>query len=341
MTLVLSAPTLDGVLELAQSAAEAAQQRVEAGELGGYDAVTRVLPPLEQQQAALAWLAEERAGGGLDAGRILATVESSFVAEGLRVEPFRAGLGLLARALQPSGPVTREAVLALPQGAQLLDRYLKQTAAGWTSVVKVYKIPGRPKREVPQAALDLAASLGEGAQLTGINVLSRSLRGEIRRDAVVSAVIGLVLVALLLWGDFRDLRACGLALLPLALGIVWMIGAMVVLGLHMNFMNIFVITMIIGIGVDYGIHVLHRYREEAGHPEGDVRAALEETVRGVALAALTTMVGFGSLATSHYPGLVSMGAVAILGTVATGLVAIAVVPAWISWRRHAEGLDRL
>ena len=37
---------------------------------------------------------------------------------------------------------------------------------------------------------------------------------------------------------------------------------MVALDLHLNFMNIFVITMIIGIGVDYGIHVIHRYREE-------------------------------------------------------------------------------
>lgn len=337
MTLVLSAPTLDGVLELARSAAEAAEHRVAAGQLGGYDAVTRVLPPLEQQREALAWLAAERASGRLDPRRILATAESAFAAEGLRIAAFRDGLDLLARALEPNGPVTREAILALPQGAAILDRYLRQTPSGWTSVVKIYNLPGRPKREVPQAALDLAAGLGPDARLTGINVLSGSLRGDIRRDAVISALIGVVLVALLLWGDFRELRACGLALLPLALGILWMLGAMVALGLRMNFMNIFVITMIIGIGVDYGIHVLHRYREEAGHPEGDVRAALEETVRGVALAALTTVVGFGSLATSHYPGLVSMGAVAILGTVATGLVAIAVVPAWLVWRRGAGG----
>ncbi len=341
MTLVLSATTLDGVLDLAQMATRAAERKVESGELGGFEAVTRVLPPLEQQRDALEWLAQQRASGRLDVGRVLASAERAFAAEGLRLEAFRDGLALLARALEPTGPVTRDAIVALPQGAAILDRYLRETPRGWTSVVKVYNLPGRPKREVPQAALDLAAGLGDGAKLTGMNVLSGSLRGDIRRDAAASALIGLVLVVLLLWSDFRDLRACGLALLPLALGVLWMIGAMVALGLHMNFMNIFVITMIIGIGVDYGIHILHRYREEAGHPEGDVRAALEETVRGVALAALTTVVGFGSLATSHYPGLVSMGAVAILGTVATGLVAIAVVPAWISWRRRAEGLDRI
>ena len=92
---------------------------------------------------------------------------------------------------------------------------------------------------------------------------------------------------------------------------------MVAFDLHLNFMNIFVITMIIGIGVDYGIHVIHRYREADRTPGGDPAAAVEETSRGVFLAALTTIVGFGSLATSHYPGLISMGLVSTIGTLTT------------------------
>jgi len=103
-----------------------------------------------------------------------------------------------------------------------------------------------------------------------------------------------------------------------------------------------VITMIIGIGVDYGIHVIHRYHEEENTPGGDVEAAVEETVRGIFLAALTTVVGFGSLATSHYPGLVSMGVVSTIGTLATALVAIVVIPAWLTWRKgHRRPSDSL
>jgi len=132
------------------------------------------------------------------------------------VEPFEPGLDLVARALAPAGPVTMEAVLALPQGRPLLDRYLREVPGGWKSVVKLYNLPGRPKREVPQPAVDLADSLGEGARLTGMNTLSRSLRGEIRHDAFVSGLIGLVAVALLLWIDFRSIRAAFLALVPLA-----------------------------------------------------------------------------------------------------------------------------
>jgi predicted RND superfamily exporter protein len=95
--------------------------------------------------------------------------------------------------------------------------------------------------------------------------------------------------------------------------------------------------MILGVGVDYGIHVIHRFIEERERPGGDPVDAVEETASGVLLAALTTIVGFGSLFTSHYPGLVSMGLVSTMGTLATALVAVVVVPAWLAWR---HGLSR-
>lgn len=333
MSLVLKAPTLPEVLALADKAASAGRKLVAEGRLGGVDAVTSVLPPPALQQEALDWVAAER-GGRLDMNRIRSEFALALEGEGLRVEPFADGLDLLASTLAPEGQLTREGVLAVPQGHSLLDRYLVETPEGWRSVVKLYNLPGRPKREIPEAAVDLERSLGPQATLTGMNVLSRSLRGEIRRDALVSGIIGLALVVLLLWIDFRDAHTALLALIPLLLGILWMVGAMVVFDLHLNFMNIFVITMIIGIGVDYGIHVIHRYREEQRSPGGDPEGAVEETSRGIFLAALTTIAGFGSLATSHYPGLISMGLVSILGTLATALVAIVVIPAYLSLRHR-------
>ncbi|MEO7795487.1 MAG: MMPL family transporter, partial [Thermoanaerobaculia bacterium] len=335
MSLVLKAPTLPEVLALADKAAIAGRRLVADGRLGGVDAVTSLLPPPAIQQEALDWLAVERSGR-LDMTRIRAEFAEALASEGLRIEPFSAGLELLAKTLAPDGILTREGVLAVPQGRTLLDRYLKETPQGWTSVVKLYNLPGRPKREIPDAALDLEASLGPQATLTGMNVLSRSLRGEIRGDALASGIIGLVLTLLLLWIDFRDVHTAFIALVPLLVGIVWMVALMVAFGLHLNFMNIFVITMIIGIGVDYGIHVIHRYREEEATPGGDPAAAVEETSRGIFLAALTTIVGFGSLATSHYPGLISMGLVSTLGTLTTALVAIAVIPAYLTIRTRAS-----
>ena len=110
---------------------------------------------------------------------------------------------------------------------------------------------------------------------------------------------------------------------------------MVALGIAMNFMNIFVTTMIIGIGVDYGIHMMHRYRECRDLSLADLESGLTETGKAVVLAAASTMVGFGSLSLSVYPGLRSMGLVAILGAAATALVAITLLPAYLGLRLRA------
>jgi hypothetical protein len=333
MSMVVSGDSLEATLARVDQAVAGADRLVREGRLGGFDAVTSVLPSPDRQREALDWLAAGRASGALDPDRIRTDFAAAATAEGLRPAAFEEGLDLLAEALTPTGPVTRESLAESPRGAALIDRYLRPTDAGWQSLIKVYNLPGHPKREVPRAAIELAESLGPETQLTGINVLSRALRSDVRRDAAISAVIGLAVVTLLLWADLRELRVALLALAPLLIGVVWMLGAMVALDLHFNFMNLFVITMIIGIGVDYGIHVLHRFRE-AGRREGDdVVEAVEETARGVTLAALTTIVGFGSLATSHYPGLVSMGLVSIVGTLSTALVAVAVLPAWLFRKR--------
>jgi predicted RND superfamily exporter protein len=97
---------------------------------------------------------------------------------------------------------------------------------------------------------------------------------------------------------------------------------MALIGLRLNFFNIFVLTMIVGIGVDYGIHLLHRWYESAGDP-----AAVTETAKAIAVAAMTTMVGFGSLVLSHYPGLRSVGGAAILGALSTAILSITLLPA--------------
>jgi len=144
----------------------------------------------------------------------------------------------------------------------------------------------------------------------------------------------------LLWLDYRRLDATLLSLAPLVVGIVWMLGLMGAFGLEMNFFNVFVTTMIIGIGVDYGVHMMHRYREIGvdGDVSGnDLLQGMGETGKAIVLAALSTSVGFGSMAISHYPGLRTMGLVAILGALATALVAVTLLPAFLGLR-HAEAV---
>ena len=127
----------------------------------------------------------------------------------------------------------------------------------------MYPPENRWRREPPPEAERLAEELGPQAALTGTNVLNQRVRDRIIPDAWLAGILGLLAVAVLLYLDFRTLRHTLLSLTPLAVGIVWMLAVMAASGVPLNFMNIFVTTMILGIGVDYGLHILHRYREEA------------------------------------------------------------------------------
>jgi predicted RND superfamily exporter protein len=341
MVLSLSAPSLAGVLDLSERAAQGAAPLVASGELQAVSAPSSLIPPLERQRQMIGWLAAQ-SGAALDIARIRGQFAAALRAEGLRPEPFEPGLDLLGRALALSQPIGVADFLQSPQTELLLEHFLKRKPWGWRAAVYLSPPPdNRWRREVPPGVARLAAGLGPAAQLAGINVVNQRIRTVVVHDAWVAGLLGLLLVAGILWIDFRSLRSLLLALAPLLVGITWMVGGMVVFGIQMNFINIFVTTMIVGIGTDYGIYVVHRYGEMRGQAGEAFENGLRETGKAVAAAALCTIVGFGSIIFSHYPGLRSTGEVALLGAFSTSLVAITLVPAYLGWsesRRRAAAL---
>jgi hypothetical protein len=102
-----------------------------------------------------------------------------------------------------------------------------------------------------------------------------------------------------------------------------MLGLMALFDLEFNFMNIFVGLMIIGVATDYAVYMLQRYKED---PSTFPRAA-HETGKAIVMAALTAIVGYGSFAISHYPGLRSIGYASTFGIGLSGLAAITLLPA--------------
>jgi uncharacterized protein len=342
MMLALGGRSLDEVLALSERAAAAARRLVETGALQGVSAPSSLIPPPERQREVLAWLARGRSSS-LDMERIRARFGAALRDEGLRPEPFGPGLDLLAQALALSRPIGIADFAAAPQTELLLDRYLKKLPGGWRAAVYLYPPPeGRWRREVPPAVTRLAGSLGPRARLAGINVVNQRIKQLVVHDAWIAGLLGLALVAGILWIDFHSARAALLALTPLLVGITLMVGAMAVLRIQMNFINIFVTTMIIGIGTDYGIYVLHRYGEVRGRSAAAFESGIRETGKAVAAAAISTIVGFGSIVFSHYPGLQSTGKVAVLGACFTSLVAITLLPAWLGWserRRRGAALS--
>ena len=340
MLLLVEGDSMASVLDLASEAAAQADQLVADKVLTGYDTVTSLIPPIGVQQENLNWLAGLRSGD-LNGDQVREVFADEVAVEGMRLDPFEPGLDLFHTAIDRNQILGLEDFQDSPQTARLLDRYLATDGEKWKAVVYLFPPPKIWRREAPPETLEMASRLGPRAELTGANVISSFLRERVLEDAVVAAILGFVVVGLLLWLDFRRLSATLLSLAPLLMGILWMLGGMVALGESMNFMNIFVTTMIIGIGVDYGIHMLHRYRELADESTEDLETGLVETGKAIVLAALSTTVGFGSLSFSHYPGLQSMGKVAILGAISTALVAITVLPAFLVLLRTRRDRHRL
>jgi hypothetical protein len=100
-----------------------------------------------------------------------------------------------------------------------------------------------------------------------------------------------------------------------------MSGLMQFFGMQLNMMNIMTIPLIIGIGIDDGVHAMHRYK--ICH---DVSEVFSSTGKAILLTSLTTMLGFGSLTFATMRGLGSMGLSLFLGTAACFITTLLIIP---------------
>ncbi|NTW36170.1 MAG: MMPL family transporter, partial [Syntrophobacteraceae bacterium] len=139
---------------------------------------------------------------------------------------------------------------------------------------------------------------------------------------VSAAAITVVLVCLILWVYAHSLRYVLLTLLPLAIGMLWLLEMMGWLGLKFNLANFFSLPILIAIGVDGGVHLLDRWQEMEG--EGSLFST--STPTAVASSFITTITGFGGLLFASHRGLASLGAVMVLGSIAGMLACLLVLP---------------
>jgi predicted RND superfamily exporter protein len=126
---------------------------------------------------------------------------------------------------------------------------------------------------------------------------------------------------------FRDWWLSLLALLPTAVGLVWAAGILAIAGVELDLFAVFAVVTFVGIGVDYGVHLVHRHQER-----GDAERATAELAPVILVAAAITLLGYGTLVSSSYPPLESMGIVSIVSTVTLALASVLVLPALLLTR---------
>jgi predicted RND superfamily exporter protein len=145
-----------------------------------------------------------------------------------------------------------------------------------------------------------------------------------REEAPLMVLATFLIVVLLMYVTFSEVKWALLALLPLVVGVLWMLLLMEFFDMRLNFYNLIVLPAVLGIGNDAGVHMVSRYRELG---IGSIRQVLSSTGEHVTMASLTTMVGFAGLMLSFHPGLDSIGRLAVVGIGATLLAALLFLPA--------------
>ena len=152
--------------------------------------------------------------------------------------------------------------------------------------------------------------------------------GRATRSSFEQALLSAIaIITALLFALWRRVGPVLLVLSPLALSSLMTVAAMVLLDIPFNFGNIIVIPLLLGIGVDSGIHLVHRAQQSGGRAADLMDST---TARAVFYSALTTTVSFGTLAFSSHRGMASLGVVLSIGMVATVIGNLIVLPALLT-----------
>lgn len=301
-----------GAAQLREGDAEATRAALETLRAGLGGGTAQPLPPdLAASSARLGAAADAFLHacppGAPDAARRLAALDralTGFLPEQLR----------LLRTALSAGPVTLD---SLPE--EIRERWVATDGR-----VRVEVFPARDLSDNDLLAAYVAnvrkldpRAFGEGLViLQSGQVVVKALR-----EALFVASIGIAALLFLLWRDPRD---ASLALLPIAVAAILTGGGMIWLGIPLNFANVIVIPLLLGMGVDSGIHLVHRLRS-GDAPGGNLLRS--STARAVLLSAVTTLASFGTLGASSHPGLASLGRLLALGLGAVLVANLVALPA--------------
>ncbi len=165
-----------------------------------------------------------------------------------------------------------------------------------------------------------------------MHVLITSIQDSGMKALAITVIIAGVILTILFVFEFRSFSLGIMTLIPVILCICWAFGTMFLLGLHLTVLTIFVSTLTIGIGVDYGIHITNRFMESI-HDFGNVDDAIKATIvnTGGALtgAAFTTFGGFIILYLSPTDPMRMFGMITALSISFSLIGSIFILPAFL------------
>lgn len=296
------------------------------GLVENYQTITNYIPPLSRQKSNIELIKK------IDIEKVISKTKEELKLQGLKADKFN--FDYLRKAFLVRKPITIEEFERLGLHDIISKFYVKKDNEYRVKTQVFLNGYVEDLSKVSDFETELKLG-GINDTVTGIRIVVAEFMGIIKHDFFLATFAALLAVIFTVTLTYRRTKHIILSLIPLTIGIIWMFGAMKILGISMNYANIIVTPLIIGIGIDYGIYILTRYLEDG---KNDILLAVRETGQSLIFGALTTLVGFGSLIFSQNRGLESVGHLAILGITFCAINSLIFLPALLELVNRREKL---
>lgn len=326
LVIVASGPDKQILLERYSRLNETINKWQSANVIESASSVSVFLPPPDRQKKSIAAMTE-----------LAASVTEKKLRQALKAQIIKNGFVYQAGYDDYAKKVAQAVAITRPVGFEALDGNAGRRMRLFYNQEKLKTAAFVFPKNADWTAAQLStvqtdsAALGDGFELTGAIIMFASLKNSIIMDSLRASLISSVLIALIIYAQFRSLGLTCLVLIPLTIGMLLTLGFMGVAGVPLNFINVAAIPLLLGIGVDYGVYIVQDHVEACSISDEPPESSVARVGAAVIMCALTTVAGFGSLVTMPFKGLASLGIIISIGVAACLFAAMALLPAIIRY----------
>jgi len=284
---VITAPDREGALQAAERAGQQLDDLIAQGVIGGYDSPARFLPSLAMQAGRRASLPS--------ADELKPRLQAALIDSPLSASKLGGFLEDVAKARE-QGSVTR-ATLNGTSLALAVDSLLLQRPNGWSVLLPLRPAGGDKGIDIAIEPVRTALA-GSGALFVDMKNEFDTLYNDYLHEATLLSLAGFVAIVALLAVTLRSARRLATVLLPLLIAVVLVIAGLHVAGEQLHLLHLIGMLLIVAVGSNYAL-----FFDRADHGEG----LDSQTLVSMAVANLTTAIGFGTLALSKVQVLHAVG----------------------------------
>lgn len=191
---------------------------------------------------------------------------------------------------------------------------------------------------------DIPSFKDSKVSLTGENILIYTITSSLTKNQILSTAVSIIISGFVLIIAYRNPLLGLIAMIPVSVSVMWILGTMYFIGYSLNVMTVMVTSLTIGLGITYAIHAVERFRLTADRT-GNVLKAVDETVGhtggSILISAVTTIAGFAILILAPMPPEQQFGIITAMTILYSLIASIFILPPvvlfWGKWRKKRLG----